>query len=142
MDAHAVTQSWNKQANRLRNGAGGAAEIVKDLLYIAERGQDADNTGCVTEKTIENDAKYFVNKALKLPASVRSLENVEDEDEELQERFLGEPETKGRQHTIGFYTGNQTTQLAMKQPKTQIPDNDHTRFHEMECYQKAVYQLS
>lgn len=104
VDTHQVVSYKYKDADRLRTAARGATEIFEELKFIADRGGDPSDEeavvrcieklrrlaifGFATAKKIDQEARSLAAKALRLPDTVKHL----DEEEESDKRLAFSPE--------------------------------------------------
>ncbi|KAI7886545.1 uncharacterized protein EV154DRAFT_427421 [Mucor mucedo] len=96
VDATQTVAAIHKGADRLRTASRAAAEMYSDVQWIINEGgieQDMQHIlekvkrltiyGFATSKELDGDAKELTTKALRLPTSVRYLEDTEEDDKEL-----------------------------------------------------------
>ncbi|CEG72841.1 hypothetical protein RMATCC62417_08326 [Rhizopus microsporus] len=108
MDAYQLIQRRFKDGDRLRIAARGATEVFEEIKFVVERG-GGDNDSELLEqvlekvrrlaiyafaagKSIDNEAKELTARSLKLPGSVRYL----DEEDEDDKDFVFSQEDVGR----------------------------------------------
>ena len=96
VDASQTVAAIYKGADRLRTAARSATEIYNDLQYIIEEGGQEEDMrqilekvrrlavyGFATGKELDGDAKDLTTRALRLPSSLKYLEDEEDDEKDL-----------------------------------------------------------
>jgi hypothetical protein len=114
LDAHQVVSYKHKDAERLRVAARGAADIYEDLQYKTNGNGHTSNDEIVhqcleklrrlaifsyaTAKSMDEEAKSVAIKALRLPQSIKHLE----EDSEPEGSLAFSPEVVEKMHQARF----------------------------------------
>ncbi|KAG2190635.1 hypothetical protein INT47_008410, partial [Mucor saturninus] len=96
VDATQTVAAIHKGADRLRTASRAAAEIYSDVQWIINEGESEQNMqhilekvkrltiyGFATSKELDGDAKDLTTRALRLPTSVRYLEDTEEDSHSL-----------------------------------------------------------
>ena len=96
VEATQTVAAYHKGADRLRTTARAATEIFNDLQYVIEEGGEEKDMRNILEKArrltiyayatgkvLDGDARDLTTKAIRLPGSLKYLEDAEDGDKDL-----------------------------------------------------------
>lgn len=134
VDAAQTVSAIGKGADRLRTAGRGATEIFLDFQYIIKEGGSQEDMEAVLEKLkrlavyslatgkeLDQDAKELSTRALRLPESLRYLEDDNDEDkdwyfspdvvEKIQKTRFDEAMLKGAQRQYGGFQNSRENQF-------------------------------